>query len=423
MLRAFRHRDFTLYAFSGLISNIGLWFQRTGVQWLTWSLTESYAWLGAIAMAEAITVTFCLPLFGTVVDRANRLHLARISQVIMIALAGVFATLTILDWISVWILFGLMMLNGISESFWTPIRMSMAPSLVPRDDLSSAIGIGSIFFNVAQFAGPAIAGIIIHQFAVERVGIGYLFALNGLSFFGYLFVLFKIQLREQDRSKSRHGRFFSDFKDGLIYLTNKAGLGLFMLWMLASTFILRSYRELLAGLAGGLFDQGASGFAFLQSAAGAGAIVGSILVASSSRVTGMTRFLFVAAFLAVAFLLTLSVATHFWMAVIIVAAMSCVSSYIGIGGQVLVQSAIHGAVRGRVMSLWSVSLRAGPSSGAWTIGLFTGIWHIQAVLAGAALLYFAVLLAIFRRRQHLAENMESPPTDELPAGLSETSAN
>ena len=41
MGRAFRHRDFLIYAFSGEFANIGIWLQRVGVQWVAWELTHS----------------------------------------------------------------------------------------------------------------------------------------------------------------------------------------------------------------------------------------------------------------------------------------------------------------------------------------------------------------------------------------------
>ena len=67
-----RHRDFRLYAPAGFVSNVGLWVQRIGVQWLAWSLTESYAWLAAVALAEAATLMAFLPLFGALTQaRAN----------------------------------------------------------------------------------------------------------------------------------------------------------------------------------------------------------------------------------------------------------------------------------------------------------------------------------------------------------------
>ena len=78
--RALRHRDFTLYVFAGWISNMGIWFQRVGFQWLTWLLTESFAWLGAIALADALAVMVFLPVAGALTDRMNRLTLARLSQ-------------------------------------------------------------------------------------------------------------------------------------------------------------------------------------------------------------------------------------------------------------------------------------------------------------------------------------------------------
>ena len=56
--------------------------------------------------------------------------------------------------------------------------MSITPNLVPREDMPSAIGIGSLFFNLAQFIGPAAAGILIAVFADRQIGIGVLFVIT-----------------------------------------------------------------------------------------------------------------------------------------------------------------------------------------------------------------------------------------------------
>ena len=70
MGRAFRHRDFTLFALSGWIANMGMWLQRIGVQWLTWEITGSYGWLGAMAFADAMGIMSFLPISGILADRA-----------------------------------------------------------------------------------------------------------------------------------------------------------------------------------------------------------------------------------------------------------------------------------------------------------------------------------------------------------------
>ena len=72
MGRALRHRDFTIYALAGWLSNIGLWVQKTALFWLTWELTKSYSALGGLAFAEAIMTILVMPYAGTLTDRFDR---------------------------------------------------------------------------------------------------------------------------------------------------------------------------------------------------------------------------------------------------------------------------------------------------------------------------------------------------------------
>ncbi len=413
-----RHRDFRLYAPAGFVSNVGLWVQRIGVQWLAWSLTESYAWLAAVALAEAATLMAFLPLFGALVDRGDRLKLGRLAQVTLILLAGTFGVLTVFDLVTIWLLIGLMAAYGTAQAFWTPIRLSMAANLVPREDLPSAIGLGAVLFNLAQFVGPALAGLVLAVMGDHRDSIGYLFLINSSTFIGYLIVLCVIRLRTVETGKAKDSRFVADLAEGLRYCLCREGLGLFMLNMLLVNIVLRSHRDLLAGLADGVYGAGVHGFAALQSAAGLGAIFGSAFLTKFSRVEGLTRLLIGAALLAALCQLAVTAAPQYGLGLVCVGILSMFMGFYGIGSQVLVQSAIHGSMRGRVMSLWSMGTRGGPALGAWAVGLAAELWGLRIALAGATVLFLIVVsIVVWPKRRWLAETMEKPPGDDLPAGM------
>lgn len=388
--------------------------QRVGVQWLAWSLTESYAWLAAVSLAEAAAIMTFLPLFGAVVDRGDRLKLARLAQVIMIGLAALLGTLTLLDLASIWMLIGLMAVYGTAQAFWTPIRLSMAPNLVPRQDLPSAIGLSAVLFNLAQFVGPAVAGIVLAVMGDHRDNIGYLFLINSATFLGYLVVLSMIKLITVEHRKGKDVRLLTDLTEGLRYCLLKEGLGLYMLFMLLVNLLLRSHRELLAGLADGVYGAGVHGFAALQSAAGLGAILGSVFLTKFSRVEGLTRLLLGATVLAVIFQLAMVATASYGIGLASVGVLSVFIGFFGIGSQVLVQSAIHGVMRGRVMSLWAMGTRGGPSVGAWMIGLAAELWGLRLALAAATGLFCIVLVVILPRRHRLAQVLETAPGEALP---------
>lgn len=407
--RVFRYPDFVLFSFAGWIASNGAWLQRLGIQWLTWELTHSYAWLGAMAFVDAMSIILFLPVFGTLVDRGDRLALGRLAQILSTILSAALWLLTLAGWIDIWLLVPTIALRGLTESFWTPTRMALPPAMVGRDDLAAALGVSSALFNISQILGPALAAPIIAAFDDERTGIGILFLLATLSSLYYLWSLYRIRLINAEPVSKRRDGFFDDFKDGIRYAANKDGLALFMLLMIASTVLLRAFRELLAGYADGVFHQGPQGLAILTAAIGTGALISALMVANLSAVAGLTRKIFFFFALSIVLQFGFALTPYFWVAVICTGGMGLAMAVGGIGSQVVVQSAIHGEMRGRVMSLWAMILRGGPPIGAWIIGLASEVWDFRIVMTAVTVVYCVIFLLILPRLSYMSRHLETPP--------------
>jgi MFS family permease len=410
MGRAFRHRDFVIYTFSGFFANIGIWVQRVGVQWLAWELTHSYAWLGAIAFVDAIGVIVCMPFFGTLIDRSDRLKMMRLAQELVTGLVVLLALFTLMHWMTIWIVVAAMALNGLINAFWAPARLAMSPSLVPREDLPAAIGMNASLFNLAQLLGPAAAGLIIAAFEDHILGIGMLFVITTIGHLIYLAALYIVRLHYEER-RAGSADFVTEMKDGLLYIFQKPGLGLYMALMLITTLIMRPFRELLAGFADGVFGQGPAGLALLTSAVGAGALVGALVVANTTKVKGMTRLVMIVFGLGIVFQFAFILAPTFNIAVGATALLGLTVAAGGIGSQVLVQSSIHAAMRGRVVSVWSLIMRAGPPVGAWVLGSIAEFIDLQTVFIVATVIYTIIFLAMIPRFKMLAQHMETIPAE------------
>jgi MFS family permease len=401
MGRALRHRDYTLYALAGWLSNVGLWVQKTALFWLTWEITGSYSALGALAFAEASMTILVMPYAGTLTDRFDRLKMAKIAQAALLSIGTLVAVLSALDLITIEILFALVMINGVAEGFWTPIRMIMPPSLVPKEDLPAALGVSAALFNLAQFIGPALGGII-----VATLGVTYAFAFNAVSFLGYFFILFFISLKFEEVFAGKTSGFIKDFKEGLLYIAETSGLRRFLLLSLGVSFLLRSYRELFAGISDGIFNMGVEGLAILSSSAGLGALVTALYLANFGKVKGLIRVIMIGLVVAMGAQLLLATTDVFWIAVFCAAILSATATYAGIGGQLLVQNTIHGAVRGRVMSIWGMILRGGPASGALMIGSIAGYSDLQFAFFIATTLFLVLWLWTLPRTKNMAQKLE-----------------
>jgi MFS family permease len=176
-VRALRHRNFQLFFSGQLISLIGTWMQTVAQAWLVYSMTKSALLLGSVGFASQIPVFLVAPLGGITADRVNRQRLVIATQTASMILAGILAWLTLSGRVHVWHIFVLAALLGVVNAFDIPGRQSFLIDMVGKEDLMNAIALNSSMFNGARVIGPAIAGIL-----VARIGEGWCFAANSISY-------------------------------------------------------------------------------------------------------------------------------------------------------------------------------------------------------------------------------------------------
>src|SRR5229473_282308 len=196
--RALRHRNFQLFFSGQLISLIGTWMQSVAQSWLVYRLTGSALLLGSVGFASQIPVFLFAPLGGITADRVNRRHIVIATQVAAMILAFLLAGLTLFHKIQVWHIFVLASLLGIVNAFDIPGRQSFLVDMVGREDLMNAIALNSSMFNGARVIGPAIAGIL-----VAKLGEGWCFFANGVSYIAVIIGLLMMDVHAPPRV-SRH---------------------------------------------------------------------------------------------------------------------------------------------------------------------------------------------------------------------------
>src|ERR1700726_2119590 len=195
--RALRHRNFQLFFSGQLISLIGTWMQTVAQSWLVYRLTGSGLKLGAVGFASQIPVFLFAPVGGIVADRSHRKHVVIATQVASMLLAFVLAALTLTHRVQVWHVFVLAALLGVVNAFDIPGRQSFLVDMVGKEDLMNAIALNSSMFNGARVVGPAIAGIL-----VAKIGEGWCFFANGVSYIAVIVGLMLMRVDCPARSKS-----------------------------------------------------------------------------------------------------------------------------------------------------------------------------------------------------------------------------
>src|SRR5438270_45708 len=195
--RDLRCGNFQLFFSGQLISLIGTWMQTVAQSWLVYRLTGSGFELGAVGFASQIPVFLFAPIGGIVADRTNRKHVVIATQVASMLLAFALAALTLTHTIDhrVWMIYVLAALLGVVNAFDIPGRQSFLVDMVGKEDLMNAIALNSSMFNGARVIGPAVAGIL-----VARIGEGWCFFANAVSYIAVIIGLLMMRVHSPSRA-------------------------------------------------------------------------------------------------------------------------------------------------------------------------------------------------------------------------------
>lgn len=277
--RVLRHADFRRVFFASFVSNVGGWMEHTAVAWLVASqLSHDKSgvtiWMGYLAAAQLLpTLLLGMP-GGLVADRVNRRTLLIVTQAVMMVAAVGFAWAAWVDRATPWVLLGLSLLQGIAVPFNAPAWQVLTPRLVPKAELTDAITMQGIQFNLARVIGPAVAGA-----ALASVGAVPLFLFNAV---GFVLVQAAV-MRTPDAPAPGGGGWglralWSQTVEGIEYLFAHKGLRAAFLASVVFAFFATPILRILPLFVTNVLEREERTFGVLQSVMGVGAVAGGLLL-------------------------------------------------------------------------------------------------------------------------------------------------
>jgi MFS family permease len=362
--RALRHRNFQLFFSGQLISLIGTWMQSVAQSWLVYRLTGSGLLLGSVGFASQIPVFLFAPLGGITADRYNRRHIVIGTQVAAMLLAFVLAVLTLTHAIDhrIWLIFVLAALLGVVNAFDIPGRQSFLVDMVGKEDLMNAIALNSSMFNGARVIGPAIAGIL-----VAKIGEGWCFFANSVSYIAVIIGL--LMMRVQSPARASMASPFEHMMEGFRFVNRTAPIRALLMLLGLVSLVGMPYVVLMPIFADKILHGGARGLGILMGATGVGALLGALTLAFREGVKGLGRWVAMCCAGFGASLIVFSISHRFWISVILLLPVGYTMMLQMACSNTLIQVMVPDALRGRVMAVYSM--------------MFMGMAPIGALLGGA----------------------------------------
>jgi MFS family permease len=184
MLRPFQHRLFAQVWAASLASNLGSLIQVVGASWLMTLLAPSPEMVALVQAATAAPIMLLSLAGGATADVWDRRKLMLAAQVLMLAVSVALTVLAYRGAITPVELLLFTFLLGAGSALHGPAWHSSVGELVPRTELSAAVSLNSVAYNLARTTGPALGGLLVAQAGAKAA-----FLVNAFSYIGLIAVL------------------------------------------------------------------------------------------------------------------------------------------------------------------------------------------------------------------------------------------
>jgi MFS family permease len=388
--RAMRHRNFRLFFGGQLVSLSGTWMQTVAQSWLVLKLSNSAMMLGVVAFASYVPILLVALFAGVVIDHVDRRRLIIVAQVLQMLSALVLAALTWAGAVRVEHVIILAAFSGLVSAFDLPARQAFVVEMVGKEDLPNAIALNSMIFNGARTIGPAVAGLLI-----AVTGTAMCFFLNGVSFLAVIWCLFAMEIARRPDTPALGGKVLHRLYEGLTYVWQHQPTRMMLVVVAINSGFGITYTVLIPVFARDVLKVGANGYGFLMAAQGVGAVLGAVYLASRSE-TGpalrhtLTAGLFCTAFATIIFGLSRNVPLSMLSQLIVGAG---IINYMA-GTNTMLQLSVSDELRGRVMSIYTLSFIGLAPLGSLEVG-FVGEHlspEVAVIICGVISLGCGVLL-------------------------------
>ena len=417
MLRALRGRNYALFFVGQGLSLIGTWMQSVSLGLLVWKLTNREMALGLVGFSSQIFAFLLTPFAGVFSDRWNRHRVLLATQSLATVQATVLAVLTFTGLVHVGHIIALAAFLGLVNAFDMPTRQAFVVQMVERkEDLPNAIALNSSVFNGARLVGPLIAAMLIplvdaHS-SFPYAGEGACFAVNAVSFLAVILALLAMRLPQWQPSLD-HPHVLHSLREGFRYSFGFAPIRslLFMLGLVS--LVSMPYSVLLPAIAAKVLHAGQveiplvslgkyhimlkfeNTVGILTSAAGMGALLGALFLASRKSILGLGRLIPVATGILGIAMIGFALSKYVLLSIPLLLVIGFGFMTQMASSNTILQTIVDDDKRGRVMSFYTMSFLGTAPFGALLAGALAS--HIGApttiLLSGVLAVCGAILFA------------------------------
>lgn len=410
-LRIANFRAYWVSRFLGTIAvsaqGMVIGWQVYGIARQTMDIKQAAFMLGMIGLVQFVPLFVLTPVVGLAADTFDRRWIVRITTAVLAANAMMLGFLTSAGVLSLPILFAAAAVVGVVRAFSGPAYGALAPNLVPRESLPTAIAVSSIAWQTGTIAGPSLGGVLyaLHpDIAYGTIAAMLLIALGTILLIG--------KVPQPPAQKDRHP--LQRIADGFAYVRNNRlvlaaiTLDLFVVLLGGATALLPVYAR-------DILHVGSTGLGVLAAGMGIGASVGSIWFSIRPMTANVGVKMLIAVAIYACAVLVFGFSTWFPLslgALIVAGAADMVSVYVRSS---LIQLHTPDEMRGRVGAVSQLTISASNELGEAETGLMASLLGPVGAVAvgGVAALIITLAWSRLFPELRLAKTFDPPEIVDL----------
>ncbi len=408
-LRAFRDPSYRFLWPANLLSYSARWMQMTILGWLVLQLTDS-PWLVALVGFFGWAPMLALGLVGGyLADSAHRKTVLVSTQAASLTASIIMLSLLVSGSERFWYAYPIVTVTGIAWALDMPSRRSAIYDLLGSSGVLNGIALDSVGMSVSRMAGPALAGILIWV-----AGFKGAYAVVMVSYVLSLTLLLRFNVARRTFGEDRvHGAPHS-LSTGLRYVAGHPTLRAVVTITVLMNFLMFPYVHLVPVIARDVLHVGPGPMGVLIAAAGMGALVGAVLVASASSIHFHGWLYMGGSMLAFAALLVFALSDRYFLSIPALLVLGLGTAGFSTMQASIVMLVARADVRGQALGVVSLAIGASPL-GALLEGAVAGLLSpgfalaLNSILGALAIGLIALHMPSLRERMALDSGRDGAP--------------
>lgn len=394
LLVAFGIKGYPWFWGSMFWTSAGLSARMVAQSWLILDLTGASAplWLGVAATLSSVGTIGLAPLGGIAADRFDRRHILLVTQGMNMLGSVLLGTLIVADWVRLWHVLAIMMVQGLSMSVDTPTRNALTFDLAGKRSILNAMSANYLAMDLTRMVSPVASGLL-----TAKLGPGVAFFFVGATYLiGSGCVA---MLPAAPRSPRATASVWRSLKEGIAYAARVPSIRAIMIMDLVTSLFAFSYMIMLPVFARDVLDLGPTGLGVLMAAPGLGAFAMGVVIASWPGVHLGHRGFFMSAVGFSTGVLLFSQSPWFPLSLVFLVLLGLCAAWYNSMATSLIQVAASDELRGRMVGI-QVFTWGGVSLGGLLAGVFASVIGAPLSVGALAVVSTAISARMLLRAKH-----------------------